>query len=606
MEPLLERSAIKERWQGLAPKATDSELAQIILKEIENIRQQADQERLRAVEKQHRAELEEQRRAEEERHKAEQERSRRRHNERLLIAVGVAFIAILVAIWENWQRATTAIYAADAEALIGAAASDRGAQMPPDLGARVVLRALSYINLVSEKTASRFFDPLSESVDNLLSNLSGLHLPKLERDHRLIKARSTFDSASRITLGQRFTVTRWNPERSISAEAIKCMPVKPAPAPKWTVLPRQPGDETQPNFRAFRIVGEGAGLRLNFGAVKKAGEVLDEDVDAAVTELWAALAAGARLCLSQDARVLVISSPGNNTPDVYELQWAPCNSTKKEDCFGLTWRVRAIPVLYAPGPVRADQRSFPCITSIIHLDNDKQTRASPSSFGRLQVEFSAEDSPANCTDQTKLSNPDKSYVAEYFTGLAAPRSVSITSAKHQSFVQCVSSQVNPEETVCEPRDVIHSNGGETSIKNDDLKGTAITIRKRKSEIAEPPILEVDFVDKNHSGIFAARRITLPANTIRMAALTDSGDVLLHDDADMIWSFVAATGSGQGKSLQKRDSLTSSAELGSERSGLEKRLWKRACPPSTSLAEAKAYLGELVDLEIDSACESMLK
>lgn len=563
LEPMLERSAIKERWQCLAPGATDLELARVVLKEIDNIRQQADGER----------------------RNAEDQRYRQKLYRLAAFAAVVVTFAIVVTIWDNLGRATAALYASTADSLTGYSMSQRGVQMDPGLRSFVLLEAESLIDVGSDTRAEhRFFDVPAKFLAGAFSRFSGK--PRLvDTDVTLGRARNNLDAATRESLGRTFAITGQKTgsldEESHKPEPLTCALVDPdRPSQSWNFVGIRLGDKAKPAFR----MDTGTDNPLKFGVLKEAGKG-QGNVEEAISDLQAPLSRGAQLCLSSDARVLTLSSPGKFTPDLYELQWAPCLSIDAngvpdtKDCYDRSWRVRSIPINPALDPFSQTLKNFPCVTAIRHR-LDKETRAGLLSLGRLQVEFTSVDSPANCPDLPKFSVPDKSYVAEIFAGLAVPRSVNISSAQRESFVECVPSPVNPEETICKLSGVIHTNGGDTSLKKDDLTDTTIAIRKRKPSGSDPPILEVDIQDGSSAALFATTQLTLPANKIVKAAITDSGEALLTDDAGVTWMFVAA------------------------RSALTDRLHKRGCPGSNN-EEARRILADLAnDSDIDKLCKKM--
>lgn len=551
LEAMLERSALKEQWQGIAPGASDDELAQAVLNEIGAVRSQADEER---------------------RH-AEGEKYRQRFW-RLGIA-GAAFgaIALGLTIWDNLQSTTIALNAANAQSLLAQAGSDRGGFMPPDLRARVALRAVNYIDEASHLAEYRFLERPANIVEMALGIFSnGEPLPRLDTANSLDVAGTLFDITMRESFGRNFSLIG---EKSGTLSAVpenvrpKCALIKATRGPQdWTYVDSDP---TNPLVKAFRVESPEKGFKLSFGAGASR-----KDVQNAYSDLQIALSDGAWLCLSSDARVLTLSSVGNNVPDLYELQWAPCGS----ECGGRPWRVRSIPI---PIPVSGDLKSrFPCIISINHLDLDKEETADPKSLGRLQVEFTAEKAPPS----QGCAESEKKYIAEFFTGLAAPRSVNIDE-RELTWTRCAQATPDQPTTICAIR--ADKPMADKTVEDLDVADATIeiTIRKRPAEDNPgPPILDVSVRNRN-----VRSQVSLPGNQIVGAAITKDGRLFLRDDAGMTWTFIVG------------------------RPELEHRLRKRGCsnfsaPTPESDAEEEAmtreifYLGKMAKLYVDRACIAM--
>jgi hypothetical protein len=576
LEPMLERSTVKERWQGLAPNADNRQLAQAVFKEIYSDRQYADRERRR-------------------------EDSRRfRRKVGSLLAVG-ALLGIFL-FWVVLQKSTAALYAAHAEALLGAAVSDRGAQWPPDLRARVTLRASSYFDAASKLGAQWFPDKFAQW---LLRDISYIHtgerLSILTNRELLERARSAFDFTSRVVLGRSFVITK-SDDKLIEAEPPKCTVIKSPDerAPEWQSLPRPFGDKRhlQPAFRILE------GAKLQFGAANESGKTQEADAD-----FQDSLPLGAQLCMSSDATVLTLSSPGQSFPDLYDLQWTPC--APESDCKNnkkLEWRVRAVPIVLAIGPEDLSSPTlFPCVSSIINVPVNVAAGPRRRNLVKTQIRYTAEEAEECLTSvrpvvrslrtpsprpQVGRSGGSKShqlFVAEFYTELAVPRTVDIPDSVKKLLTECkensqpANTPIPYAEFICRPTYYVDEG---SALEND----TYIGIRKRRNE-NEHDILEVDVLDKDFA-TFAARKVSLPAYHINRAGVTSTGEVLLHDDdAGVTWRFVVA------------------------RSGLEERLRQRGDCPRLQKSGPKAFqdqekpsqdLGELAELDIDSVCLDMRK
>jgi hypothetical protein len=565
LEPMLENSTLKERWQGLAPNVDNRQLAQVVLNEIDNDRQYADRERRR-------------------------EGSRRfRRNVGSLLAVG-ALLGVFF-FWVVLQKSTAALYAAHAEALLGAAVSDQGAQWPPDLRARATLKAFSYFDDASKLGAQWFSDKFARG---LLSDISymrtGEHLPILTSQALLERARSAFDSTSRVILGRSFVITKLE-DKIIQEEPAKCVFIMSSNdgVSDWQSPPR-PSSDKRHLQRTFRIL---EGAKLQFGAVNESGITQEADAD-----FQDSLPLGAQLCMSSDATVLTLSSPGQSVPDLYDLQWTPCgpeSECKKNK--HLEWRVRAVPIKLAIGPDDLSSATlFPCVLSIINAPVNASAGQRRQNLAKAQIRYTAEEAEACLTSPAPVvrglrpqsqmrrsgeSESSQRFVAEFYTELAVPRTIDIPDSMKRLLAECknnldpTSTPIPYSEFVCRPKYYVDN---ESMLNND----TYIGIRKRRNE---QDILEIDVLDKDLA-TFSARKVSLPAYHVDRAGVTSTGEVLLHDDdAGVTWRFIVST------------------------SGLEERLRERGNCSQVQKSDPKAVqdrethrdLDELAELDIDSVC-----
>ena len=555
LEPMLENSTLKERWQGLAPNVDNRQLAQVVLNEIDNDRQYADRERRR-------------------------EGSRRlRRNVGSLLAVG-ALLGIFF-FWVVLQKSTGALYAAHAEALLGAAVSDRGAQWPPDLRARATLKAFSYLDDASKLGAQWFSDKFAQGLVRDISYLvTGERLPILTNQSLLERARSAFDFTSRVVLGRSFVITKAE-DNLVEAEPAKCAFIDGGVS-EWQSLPRSSGVRREMQ-RAFRILER---AKLQFGAPNEAGITLEADDD-----FQDSLPIGARLCVSSDATVLTISSPGQSVPDLYDLQWTPCgpeSECKKNK--HLEWRVRAVPISLAIGPDDLPSATFfPCVLSILNVPVNASAGQRRQNPAKAQIRYTAEEAGACLRNaapfardlRPRESKSPQSFVAEFYTELAVPKTIDISDSVAKSFAECknntdpTSTPVPYAEFVCRPKYYV-DNG--SMLEND----TYIGIRKRRNE---QDILEIEVLGKDLA-TFSARKISLPASHVDRAGVTSTGEVLLHDDdAGVTWRFVVSTTALEER-LRERGNCSQVQE---------------SDPKAVQDHETRRILDELAELYIDSVC-----
>jgi hypothetical protein len=503
----------------------------------------------------------------------------RRFRDTALKRIGIPLLlAVLMGaalLWVTLEKSISALYAAHAESLLGAAGTERGAEWSPDLRARVIIRSVSYFDAASKLGPRWLPDQWAQKV--ILGNIARLHiheyLPTMTNDELQERARRAFDFTSRVILGRSFVITKLE-RKSASEQSHNCHVIG-GDLNDWQQL--QPGQLADaPHLqRAYRVKDVDAqGQRtkqLEFGAADESG-----GFKLAASDLQISLPTGAWLCLSPDGTVLSLSSPGQNYPDLYELQWTRCAAesycTKVFD-----WRVRYVPIDYAPGANVLPQPSFPCVTSIRRVPAGLEELKSV----KIEAQYTAEKTPV-CTG----IRPSEIYVAEFFTGLAAPRTIEIPAQIEGLLTPCLKNGPSPDaEYICKPANFVSWNAGERSGKfsSKDVNETVITIRKRPRE---NDILEVDVKDKN-SGRFAASKVSLPAARIDRAGVTESGDVLLHDDgADVTWRFVGAR-SGLEDLLRQRGDCANLQKF--DKNASQKR--ENPYPD----------LRELADLNIDSVC-----
>jgi hypothetical protein len=572
LEPMLERSTLKERWQGLAPNADNVQLAQMVLKKIDKDREDADRERGREVSL----------------------RIRRKLSLWIGSTLVIAALLGVLFFWFVLEKSTADLYAAHSEALLGAAISDRGAQMPHELRARVALRAASYFDGASELAVEWLPEKPAQL---LLRFITGARLPILPNKELLERPRSAFDSTSRIILGRNSVITK-SEAKLVEEQPAKCVivadlnqrgPVNQSDADWQTLtLPLNDKWHLRP---AFRIVTSsipqfGSNSLLQFG-VENGSRVSPE----VYSDFQDSLPPRAQICLSLDATVLTVSNLSQGNPDLYDLQWTPC--ALGSDCtrkYGFKWRVRAVPIQIVPGADDLKLGKFPCVTSIaivpVPVGADAGRRY--QNPAKVQVMFTDEEQcPAPIRDRQatrgigQASGPERPklpgiFMTEFFTELAVPRTVEFTDSVANALTECksnmapASSPIPDAESICKPTKYVDTG---TSLK----KVTYIGIRKRENE---NDILEVDVLDEGLA-TFAAHKVSLPAHHIHRAGITSTGEVLLHDDdAAVTWRFVV------------------------ERSKLEARLRERGKCSSLQRSDPKdqeKYLGDLAKLNVDSAC-----
>jgi hypothetical protein len=558
LETLLGRSSINERWQGKG--------AQEVLANIKQFRNIADDERAR-VEADRRKAEERARIAEEDRkhqdeiqhYKDEKNKLQKRYLAWLVVLVIVSALAVGSAIWDNAQRTKAALHDATAETLIGTALSDQGSQLPPDLRAQVILRAKSFIEAAAE--VPRFPDDSAESIGKALARIGFL---RNDPDHQVppiakMQKRATLAlvRATRESLGRNLAILDKDIRTAAFATPVKCTTEADN---SWVDLPGPPGAESVPKSYAFKIDAHG---RLQFGVNEKVG---GQPLAAYLDLQASSLGSGARVCLSSDARILTISNLNNNYPELFELQWASCRASA--DCGRdgrneFSWRVRSIPIPTAYGPNTPQTGSYPCVTATTNLALDKDEPAAPSDLGRVQVQFTTDVGPAKCSDHMKplerdVQAPTK-YVAEFYAGLAAPRSVA---KPNLAFTPCVQ-PTDLGATTCSPNPA----------------SPVVEIVRRSGDT--PVILEVS-VEGDEDEQFIAQKVSLPANKIVASALTPDGELLLQDDTDLTWKFVIT------------------------RKNLESRLWTRGCGGREHSPEQRTYPANLADFGIDLACAEKVK
>jgi hypothetical protein len=514
-------------------------------------------------------------------HQRQATRRRLRRIVGLLLAV-VAFGALATfGYYAALQKSTGALYAAHAEALLGAAVSDRGAQWPPDLRARATLKAFSYFDDASKLGVQWFSDKFAEGlVKDIWYLRTGKRLPILTSQALLERARSAFDFTSRVVLGRSFVIIKAE-DTIVEAEPAKCAFIMSSNdrVSEWRSLPRLSGGDKRQAQRAFRILEGG---KLQFGAANEAGITQEADAD-----FQDSLPLGAQLCVSSDATVLTISSPGRSVPDLYDLQWTPCG--RESECKKnkhLEWRVRAVRISLAIGP--DDLRSatlFPCVFSIINIPVNASAGQRRQNPARVHIRYTAEEAGACLKNGAPVARglrpgerkSPQSFVAEFYTELAVPKTIDIPDSVTKSFAEC-KNNIDPTSTpilyaefICRPKYYV-DNG--SMLEND----TYIGIQKRRNE---QDILEIDVLDL---ATFSARKISLPASHVDRAGVTSTGEVLLHDDdAGVTWRFVVST------------------------TALEERLRERGCSQvQKSDPKAVQDLDELAELDIDSVCLNIAK
>jgi hypothetical protein len=545
LKPMLERSSLKERWQDVAPNANNDQLAHIVLAKIEGARKLADAERSKET--------------------------TRRRTQRLFIYGSLELMAVIlvgaVLLWFALEKSTSALYAAHAESLLGGAATERGSEWAPEVRARVVLRSNSYSDAASRLGVQRPGDQwIQDNILRIISNASiGTYLPTLTNEESQRRARQAFDFTSRVVLGRRFII-RDVKEVLPQERSSNCQIVGTAQE-AWQPLVPEKATERRPT-RGFRVKQDSVvqnSQRVEFAAREKYDEFRVADSD-----LQISLASGARLCLSDDGTTLSLSSPGQSFPDLYEMQWTRCGAETQCKRNGFEWRVRYIPIEYAPGIDLLPAATFPCVTSIKYVPSAAQAEGAM----KIEVRYTAQEA-ATCSSM--LSG--KTFVAEFYTRLAAPRAVDIPDLMKPLLSKCIPINRGADIQACHIDTLIKWNIGDTVATSAQVKNktpVTVTIHKRVNH----DIVDVDVKDSS-SEIFAADKISMPAAHIDLAGITESGDVLLYDDAAQItWSFI------------------------SKRSQLEQLLQERGnCRAQHAKDKISfAELGELARLDINRACE----
>jgi hypothetical protein len=244
------------------------------------------------------------------------------------------------------------------------------------------------------------------------------------------------------------------------------------------------------------------------------------------SDLQTSLPSGAQFCLSSDGLVLAQSSLGQNFPDLYELQWAPCMDAQSacQNQGNRKWRIRYVPILYAPGPEplkRLPPGTSPCVTSIVE------------SGDRILVYYTAIETttggaiPASDCDKSPAHGD---FAAEFFIELAAPRSI-VKAAEHWDWLRPCQVSADPPGG--------RKGTGQYSIC--DLGRDSFKIRIEPRRNTAPAVVDVSLSDPG-SG---TAKISLPAGRIDSAGVTDSGEILLYEKAsNMAWQI------GAGKTLLK--------------------------------------------------------
>jgi hypothetical protein len=553
LESMLERSALRERWERVVsdndnkepakPGLDNKELAKAVLEEIDKDRQYVDDERRKEV--------------------------RRKVVRKFIPAAAGVGVFGLVVLWFTLQQSMAALYAAHAETLLGTAVSDRGAQWPPALRARVILRSVAYMDMAAGLGGKDRWVH-----DNILPGIFSFidrYLPTNTNEELQQRARRAFDSTSREVLGRQFAVLTDLPDQSAGNRSPNCVAIG-RQAMDWQQLVPEQGANQQGLKRAFRVketeahgIHQGS-LRLEFGAADRSGET-----QPAASDIQVSLPSGAWLCLSPDATVLSLSDSSQNYPDIYQLQWtrcAPASACGKEG----RARVRYVPIRFAPGAETLSP-GLPCVTSISALPDALEV-------GKFQITWRYGEAGCN----GNLSSDIR--VGEFFTALAAPRSVRIPTALKDLLTKCdeTGEETNPRVTyTCNPGHLIQWTIGDESPRlSQNGSGANIVIEGRSDK--EPDIFDVSINDNGADNI--AAKISLPASRIHRAGITEAGDVFLQDDdADVTWRFVA------------------------KRSRLRALLHERGnCDLPGRKNEYVEYLGleRLDGLDIDNACAGVSK
>jgi hypothetical protein len=556
LEFMLERPALRERWESMAPNSNNKELAKAVLEEIDGDRRYVDEERRKQV--------------------------RWKLAKKFAPALVFAGLAVLVVLWFTLQQSMSALYAAHAETLLGAAVSEHGAQLLPDRRARVTLRSLAYIETAARLGGNDFVSRwVHDSILPSIFHVIGAYLPTMTNKELQQRADRAFDFTAREVLGRRFAIVRDLQVQSIGSQSRNCLAVRKTP--DWIELQPEQDTDEKGWKRAFRIQEEEAqgerqgALRLEFGAAGETG-----GIQLASSDLQISLPTGAWLCVSPDATVLTSSSPSKRFPDLYELQWtrcAPQSQCKQRD---RDWRVRYVPIPLAPSEALPPD-GVPCVMSINPLPNGPQA-------AKFQVIWAYKE--ADCSHD----RPSGLRSAEFYAALSVPRTVQVPSIMTDLLTPCKeTSEENRARAIytCEPRQVIEWNIGDATAKFGQKINTIIEIEERGRD--EPDTVDV-FVKDDSSKVKA--RVSLPAQRIDRAGVTESGDILLQDEgANMTWRFVE------------------------KRSRLERLLRQRGCGAPNGIdtrvhdvgqsdhmrdSEDVRELEDLAELDIDSACTSVSK
>jgi hypothetical protein len=499
LESLLERSALRERWQYVAPNSDNKEFANAVLHEIDSDRKYVDGERRKEV--------------------------RRKVARKFIPALAVLAVGGVIGVvllWFTLLQSMAALYAAHAESLLALAVSERGAQMPPERRAQITLRSVSYIEM-----AARLGGESRWVHDNILPAIFSpidWYLPTRTNVQMQLQARRAFDFTSREVLGRRFAILTDLRDQSVGDQSPNCVVIGEPTG--WLQVVPEHGNGEQGRKRAFQVKEAEArqgSPRLEFGVVDESG-----GIQLAASDIQVSLPSGAWLCLSADATVLTLSDVNQNYPDLYELQWtrcAPeseCRRKQRRD-----WRVRYVPIPLAQG-AEPLPLGFPCVTSIRPLPDGLQV-------AKFQVTWTYGEATCN----RNLSSAVR--VAEFFTALAVPRAVQIPSAVKDLLTKCdeTNEDINPRVIYsCTPRQVIEWKIGEGSPKFSETNrniNTSIVIEGRG--VREPDTLDVSVTDNGLDTI--AAKVSLPASRIHRAGITESGEVFLQDDdANVTWRFLA--------------------------------------------------------------------
>jgi len=486
-------------------------------------------------------------------------------------AVAAVILIVTGILWANLRQSMAALYATHAETFLRTAVSDRAAQWPPALRARVILRSAAYMEMAASLGSNdRWFH---DNILPVIFRFINQYLPTNTNAELQQRARRAFASTSREVLGRQFAVLSDLPNQPVGKQSPNCTVIGTQSTYWQRLVPERDTDE-QRWERAFRVQeapAHGAkqgSLRLEFGAADHSNHI-----QLAASDIQLSLPSGAWLCLSPDATVLSLSASSLPFPDIYELQWmrcAPKSKCKSEQ--GRDWRVRYVPIRLAPGAERLP-RGFPCVISIRALPNEPQA-------AKFQLTYYLESGfdLAACT----RSLPSKIYAAEFFTGLAVPRAVQVPAAIKDLLTGCHETSDDTAYRAiytCQPSRLIDWKIGDESAKfsqNNKKISAIIEIVKRGEN--EPDALDVSVMDDSLDNITA--NVSLLASQIHRAGITESGDVLLQDDdANMTWRFVA------------------------KRSRLEALLRERGNCGLFKLDIADEYLDleGLEDLDIDTAC-----
>jgi hypothetical protein len=555
LESMLERSALRERWERMVPDNDNNEpvkpavdnkaLAELVLKKIDEDRQYVDKERRKEV--------------------------RRKVRGKFIAALAAGGFAGVVLLWFTLKESVSALYAAHAEILLGRAVSERGAQWAPDRRAQAVLRSVAYM-----ENADRLGGKNTWVHDNVLPPIFRLidaFQPTLTNVEMRQQASSAFDFTSREILGRRYAIVGNSYDHSAGGESLSCAPI--GEPTDWRQLPSEPSTYERGWKRAFRlnqagVQGSGqSSPRLEFGVVKSGV------VQSATSDFQSTLPSGAWLCLSSDATVLTVSDPNQNYPDLYELQWTRCAPESECRKQGHDWRVRYVPIPLAQGA-----EPLPCglprVISIKAIPDGLQLK-------QFQVAWTYEETACN-KNQTSLIR-----VAEFYAALSAPRAIHVPNAMKTFLTPCARTSEDRSPRVifvCEPTRLIDWKIGDEAVRwgqNIEKINAHIEIVARGDK--EPDTFDVSVNEDSSQNI--AAKVSLPAYGIDRAGITESGDVLLQDDdANVTWHFVA------------------------KRSRLAALLRERGCSKPDSDRENDEYsdldLQGLAPLDIDSTCAGVSK